>query len=59
MESYNKEHITHVNFIMEEIHSISNEIYDSFADRNFKKMKLDCDKMLAKINEIKDSISNN
>ncbi len=56
--SYEKERLVHINHLMDGLHNSTNEIYEDLVDRDFDKLKLDINSLIAKLKEISLSTTN-
>ena len=54
--SYEKERITHINHLMENIHDSTSQIYESLVDREFSVLKIECDKLISILKDISSSV---
>ena len=51
--SYDKERISHINHLMENINDSSSQIYESLVDREFS---VECDKLISILKDISSSV---
>lgn len=54
--AYDKERIAHINFLMDQIHDSTTEIYESLVDREFPKVKLQVLNLIVILKDINTSI---
>ena len=54
--AYDKERITHINYLMDSIHDSSDIIYESLVDRNFPTLKTEINSLQSILKEISNSI---
>lgn len=54
--AYDKERIAHINYLMENIHDSTNEIYESLIDRDFKSLKKEIKTLQSLLKDISISV---
>tara|TARA_R110001592_G_scaffold355102_1_gene655382 strand:- start:715 stop:906 length:192 start_codon:yes stop_codon:yes gene_type:complete len=54
--AYDKERIAHINYLMENIHDSTNEIYESLIDRDFKSLKQEIKTLQSLLKDISVSV---
>jgi len=54
--AYDKERLTHINLLMDNIHDCTAEIYESLVDREFNNLKLVIPNLISQLKEIQSSI---
>jgi|TARA_R110000803_G_scaffold204006_2_gene269822 mevalonate kinase len=54
--AYDKERIAHINYLMENIHDSTNEIYESLIDRDFKSLKQEIKTLQSLLKDISISV---
>jgi|TARA_R110001592_G_scaffold39265_2_gene129247 hypothetical protein len=54
--AYDKERITHINYLMDSIHDSSDIIYESLVDRDFPTLKTEINSLQSILKEISNSI---
>lgn len=52
------ERIAHINFLMDNIHERTSEIYESLVDREYDELVESIDDLIMQLNEIKNSLNN-
>lgn len=55
-EAYDKERISHINMVMDEIHESTSDIYEQLVDKEFELLKHTINKLIFKLKEIHNSI---
>jgi len=56
MKSLENKRVQNINFLMEDIHSSSNEIYESLIDRDYSSLKVEIQGLIKKLKLILDSV---
>jgi hypothetical protein len=56
MKSLENKRVQNINFLMEDIHSSSNEIYESLIDRDYPSLKIEIQGLIKKLKLILDSV---
>jgi hypothetical protein len=56
--AYDMERIAHINFLMDNIHEKTSEIYESLVDREYDELVESIDDLIMQLNEIKNSLNN-
>ena len=54
--SFEKERLERINFLMGEIHDSTNEIYEGFVDREYKKVKSDITNLIKHLKGVIDAV---
>tara|TARA_B110000908_G_scaffold172585_1_gene241005 strand:- start:20111 stop:20302 length:192 start_codon:yes stop_codon:yes gene_type:complete len=54
--AYDKERIAHINYLMENIHDSTNEIYEALIDRDFKSLKQEIKTLQSLLKDISVSV---
>jgi len=53
--AYDKERIAHINYLMDNIHDSTSEIYESLIDRDFPALKKEIKHLMSSLKDILDS----
>ncbi len=48
--------LQNINFLMDEIHSLSNEIYECLVDSEYNRLKLETNALIRKLKGLSDSV---
>jgi hypothetical protein len=57
-ESYDKERISHINYVMDTIHNSAAEIYESLIDREFDSLNTEISNLISILKDISTSVEN-
>tara|TARA_R100000781_G_scaffold74219_1_gene46258 strand:+ start:2733 stop:2921 length:189 start_codon:yes stop_codon:yes gene_type:complete len=58
VSSFEQERLARINSLMGEIHDATNEVYESFVDRDYDKVKLDVTHLIRHLKSVIDSVDN-
>ena len=56
LSAYEQERIEHINYITNEIHSATNELYESFMDQEYAECKAQTRQLISRCKEILESL---
>ncbi len=56
ISAYDKERIAHINFLMDQINDLSNEIYESLVDREYPEVKAQVSNLISLLRDISASV---
>ncbi len=53
--AYDKERIAHINFLMDNIHGSTSQIYEALVDRDFTTLKVEIKQLMSSLKDILES----
>ena len=57
LSAYEQERLNHINFKMDAIHELSNDIYEMLVDRDFDALKIVLEELIYELKDIQISIT--
>lgn len=54
--AFEQERLNHINYLMDELHGYTSEVYECLVDRDFDELPRVVNKLISKLNELKTSV---